>query len=186
MSFCVSCNFKAHPVGTQWAQAEGSPRFSYVWCRSTSYLRHGWQNKFSFQVSLCMQACLHYVTSHQRFFCLCSIPDMAGNLYSDHLDMWLMNWSSVILGLLQRAGLHCEWSESTSSVWVALAATPIPWLVLLDVEQTAECAGPVQPCRFSQQLLPNLLTSVRISSSLYLGNVPCQTTCNISSIQQCL
>lgn len=82
---------------------------------------------------------------------------MAGNFYSS-LFGYLVNeliFSHLGPPLLQRAGLHCEWSETTSSVCVVLGATPAPWLVLLALDQTAEHAGPTRPWRFSQQLLPN-------------------------------
>lgn len=146
-----------YDLWTQWAQAEYYPKFSYVWCGLSSYLGHGLRNGFYLQVSLCMQVCLHPVTSDQRFSYLCSLSEMTGNLYSSLFGYLADELIFSHLGppLLQRAGLHCEWLESTSSVCVVLGATPTPWLALLDPEQTAEHVGPTCPWRLSQQLLPN-------------------------------
>lgn len=68
MSFSVSCNFKLCPANsaTSWNSSSSSLKFTCVWCGSSSFVGHGHHNGF-YQVSLCMQVCLHPVTSDQRY-----------------------------------------------------------------------------------------------------------------------
>lgn len=113
---------------TQWAQDEHFPKFSCVWCGLSSYLAHGWKNGFYLQASLCKQVCLNPAGSDLRFFHLFCFSEVTGNLHYflfGHLATELI-FSHLGPPLRQRAGLHCEGSESTSSGCVVLGAAHTP------------------------------------------------------------
>lgn len=156
MFFCVSCNFELWPVNsmvTGWILPQ--IQLCLMW---VIFLSWSWPAECVLPSNVTLHASVpppcHF---WQRFFYRCSLSDMTGNLYSSSFGYLVNELILSHLGppLLQRAGLHYEWSESTSLVCVVLGATLTPWLALLDLEQTAEHVGPTCPWRLSQQLLPN-------------------------------
>lgn len=166
MSFCASCNFKLWPVnsvGTGWI----FPKFSYVWCGLSSYLGEGWQNGFNLQVPLCMQACLHLATPDQRSFYLSSLSEMTGNHYSSSF------------GYL--ANLQSSWATFASDSRTSLWMVGVHLFSLSSLEQLqlhGWCFwtwSRLVPGGLANSYCLILLTPVRISSGLYLGNTPCQT-----------
>lgn len=96
---CVQSCFFVFPVisnydlWTPWSQAEYCPKFSYVRCGSSSYLGHGQRNGFYLQMSLCMQVCLHPVTSDRDFSTVAAYQIWQEIFIPPRLDTWLMNWS---------------------------------------------------------------------------------------------
>lgn len=94
-----------------------------------------------------------------------------------YLDIWLMNWSSVILGHLCFRGQDFTVNGQTpplQSVW-SLEQLQLhgwcfwPWTRLQSTQD------PLVPGVLANNYCQILPTFVKISSVLYLGNAPCQT-----------